>query len=139
VTLLNRQLTQAEYQRTVWSAAPESDTELEDMLHSPYWAHVAKSLRPGDRIEVTPQGGAWFADLLVRSNGEGGPKLAVLTHLRFGEEKQEAASADTYEAKFSGSDKWRVLRKKDKEIMTKGLATREEAEAWIEDHLTSLV
>lgn len=145
--ILAAQMKQSEYHRTCWSVTPDAGAKLEEVLAPPYWVHVNKMLRVRDHIEVMPNDQSWYAELIVRSVGPAGPVLAVLNHVEFTAketpkakkaDKQDEDDGSLYVVKFGGADKWRVIRKADNEVMSKGHATREEAEAWMAQNLTEL-
>lgn len=144
MSLLPNHLRESEYIRTQWSVPVDEKTTLTEVVSPSFWAHVAKRLRQWDVIEVRPADATWFARLMVRSVGPAGPVLAVLEHHEFTDRKKpeakakpKAETASDYDVKFSGgSDKWRVVRKADKEVVAKGLETREAADEALEAHLS---
>jgi len=121
----------AEFTRTIWQATPEVGATLADMLQPEYWAHVAKSIRPGDRIEVLAADGSWFAELFVRSSGLNEVRATVLREVQFDKAVPVALPQTEYEVKFAGAAKWRVIRRSDNASMVDGLQTRGDAEAWV--------
>jgi hypothetical protein len=129
MTLVQNRLKQAEFTRTVWSVTPEPGTTREQVLTPSYWAHVAKSLRPGDRIEVTPEGAEWLVELYVRSATPTSAVVFVLRDVTFGEAAKPAGG--DYEVKHRGSAGWSVIRKSDKTIAFEKGENREQAEAWV--------
>lgn len=133
--VLQPQLKQADYLRTAWAVTPPAGTALQDILPPESWAHVAAMLRPRDVIEVMPEDSEWYALLIVRSIGANGPVLAVLHEKAFATAKTEDSP---YEVKFAGGDKWRITRRSDGKILAKGLSSRDECHAWIDEHLTEL-
>lgn len=133
--ILKNRLTEAEFTRVVWTAAPEQGTTLADMVKPEYWAHVAKYLKPGFRIEVMPEDGAWFAELYVRAVKEQAAVVHVLRAVTFDEAQPTSEAHALYYAKFCGpAAKWRVYRTVDNAVMTEKLDTREQAEQWIADN-----
>lgn len=128
--LLQGQLKQTEFVRTSYSAAPEVGTTQDDILAPEFWAHVAKQFKPGDRIEVKPEGADWLVELYVLKVDVHGLHSVVLNRYELTAVKVEA-NDDEYEVKFGGADKWRVIRLADKTVMVKGLASRAEGEAWL--------
>ncbi len=56
---------EAEQRRSIYSAVVPTGVTLDDVLAPTYWVHVARRLRPYDRIEVTSEDGAFWAELLV--------------------------------------------------------------------------
>ena len=127
--LLQNRIKQADFIRTVWSAQPEPGTTLDEMLLPEYWAHVAKTLKKGDRIDVTSDDGEWFAELYVRASSDNSVAVVVLQKHVF---SAPAPVADgTFELKHRGGAKWSVIRRSDKRVMVENLETRPEAESWV--------
>lgn len=127
--LLQKQIKPSDFIRTVWSAQPEPGTTLNDMLQPEYWAHVSKTLKQGDRIEVTDAGNAWFAELFVRSASDNGAKVVVLRSQVFDTPAPKADDGQPFEVKHRGGAGWSVIRKSDKTVVFEKGATRDEAEA----------
>lgn len=124
----------ADFASPLASYAPEAGTELEQVLDPAYWANITQ-LKPGVRIWVMPDDERWYAELLVRQAGQGFAKVHVL---RKGEldaiEIDPKLSAD-FDIEWRGARiKHRIVRKKDAKVMKEGLATAEDAQAWIRDH-----
>lgn len=143
--ILDGQLQQAEFYRVVWFVTPPAGSKLDPMLQPDYWRHVAKRLKVGAQIEITPEDAQWFARLIVRSNTASGIKVGVLEHVQFDAPVEKPAKQvralksdgnEDFEVKFAGADKWRVLRRADGEIVARGLASREEALEWVEREST---
>ena len=126
--LLQKQIKPSEFIRTVWSAQPEPGTTLNDMLQPEYWAHVSKTLKQGDRIEVTDSGTGWFAELFVRSASANDAKVVVLRSHVF-DAPAKADDGHPFEVKHRGGAGWSVVRKSDKTVVFEKGATRDEAEA----------
>lgn len=131
--LLQNRIKPAEFIRTVWGAQPEPGTTLDEMLSPEYWAHVAKSLKVGDRIDVTAADGSWFAELFVRAVRPNDVRVAVLREVRFGVDTKTPVPPN-YEIKHRGGAGWSVIRHPDKSIMFEGGATKEEANKWVAEH-----
>ena len=128
--ILQRQIQQAEFARTVWVVKPEPGVTLEQLLQPESWAHVAKSLKPGDLIDVLSADNEWYAELFVRSADSNEVKVAVLKHYTFGDAK--AVVDGEVEVKHRGeAKKWSVLRKSDRAVLVEGLETRGAAEDWV--------
>lgn len=130
--ILKNRLTESEFSRVVWTAQPEAGTTLADMVQPEYWAHVAKFLKPGARIEVQPEDHTWFAELYVRSVKDQAAVVHVLRAVTFDEAPVQSATA--YTVKFCGAAKWRVYRASDNAVMVEKLDTRELADQWIADN-----
>jgi hypothetical protein len=76
--LIQPQLREAEFKRTIWTATPQAGTTQDEITKPEFWVHVAGKLKIGDRIEVSPESGEWLADVIVRATGDGGPVVHVL-------------------------------------------------------------
>lgn len=135
--ILQKDLQPAEFSRIVWAVRPEHGVTLEDLLKPEAWAHVAKSLKPGARIEVFPPDGSFYAELLVRSADANSADVFPLFRVDFSEAAEDAPASQEYELKFAGAAKWRVLRKIDGAVMVEGL-TKPEAEAWLTKRVEAL-
>jgi hypothetical protein len=130
VKLLQNRIKQADFIRTVWSAQPEPGTTLDEMLLPEYWANVAKTLKKGDRIDVTSADGEWLAELLVRASADNSVTVSVLQKYVFSTPEAPVVD-DAFDIKHRGGAKWSVLRKSDKRVMVENLETRNEAESWV--------
>lgn len=129
----------AEYHRTVYQVVPEGDTPFEALLDPGYWAHVAAKLRPMDRIEVEAEDGSYTALLIVRDTGRLFAKVSIIYHRELEQVEVGAAIAipSNYLAKFCGPIlKWCVIRDKDR--IKENLGSKEEANAWLRDHLKNV-
>lgn len=131
--ILQSQLKQAEFVRTAYAATPEHGASVDDILAPEFWAHVAKQFKAGDRIEVKPDGADWLAELYVLKVDVHGVHLALLNKYELSAVNKAPAVAndDEYEINFGGAAKWRVIRKSDREVMVKGLASKAECETWL--------
>ena len=134
--LLQGRIKLAEFVRNVHGATPEAGITLEDMQRPEYWAHVAKTLRAGDRIEVLPEDKSWFAELFVRSQNDNTVHVAVLKHVVFDKPAAKSVgkpdNAEPYKVEHKGSMGWSVIRKSDKAVVFQGGQSRKDAEAWVE-------
>ena len=118
---------QAEFQRNVWLAAPPAGTAFRDMLEPAYWAHVGTKLRPGDRIEVTPEDMTFFAELFVRDAGRLFAHVVELRHIPF-EQTAAATNVGAYSVAWAGPvHKFRVVRNSDGAVVQHGFANRDGA------------
>jgi len=141
VKILQAQVKQAEFIRTVWCLTAEHGVTLADVTKPESWAHVAKQFKAGDHIEVVPESGEWFAELFVRSVSPTDIKVSVLREVVFDAPAQATESPDPaeYEINYSKSEKWRVVRKSDKVAVASGMASKLECEAWVAEHTSTLV
>lgn|SRR3990167_6621892 len=128
--IIGSRLKLSEYVRSVYHATPESGTPLKELLKPEYWAHVAKQLKVGDRIEVDAEERTWFAELYVRGVTATSVTVFVMRHIEFSKPIEESGDAD-YSASHAGRGIWRVMRNVDKAVVKSGFPTKESAEEWI--------
>ena len=126
----------AEHARMVYSHAPEAGFDPAGLIEPGYWANVAKDLRVGDEIIVVPEDGAWRAHLFVRAIGKIEALVQCLSLVVLGEEVEDAAGA--YAVKFRGRAKWSVVVDASGEVLKDGLATKEDAAAWMTQHTNAM-
>lgn len=142
VSLTESRFRDASFWRNVFASNPEEGTTLDDMKAESYWAHVAKFLRPWDKIEVRAEDGTFYAEFIVRDSGRNWAKVELVKEHVFNTAGVEArAAADPeYITKYAGPHaKYRVTRKSDKAVMRDGFASEAEGDQWIKEHIKSLV
>lgn len=120
------------YARTVWEVKPEPAAKVEDLLVPEYWAHVAKRMRAGDRIEAIPDDRHYFAEFFVLGAASNWAKLVLLRHTVLIKDNQPM-SKNGYIVKFAGAHKWRV--EKDGSVLSKGHDDQKAAAAWLANHI----
>jgi len=130
--IIGSRLKLSEYVRSVYHATPEAGTPLKELLKPEYWAHVAKQLKVGDRIEVDAEERTWFAELYVRGVTPTSVTVFVMRHIEFTKPEAEDSTDAEYSANHAGRGVWRVIRNSDKAIVKSGFPTKEAAESWIE-------
>lgn len=128
--ILQNRIKSAEYIRTVWAAQPEPGTTLEEMQQPEYWAHVAKTFRVGDRIDVTAEDGSWFAELFIRAVAPTSAKVHVLRHTVF-DAPQGKSENPAFDVRHRGGAGWSVVRLSDKAVVFEGGKARSDAEDWV--------
>lgn len=130
----------ADYVRRIHRATPPEGTTLEDVKDPAFWGHVAEKMTQYDRIEVIPQGGAWFAELLVVNCSKVHAKVAVLSFTKLSgdttaKDKKEGENDnkdELFDIQFKGPQrKWSVLRKADKAVLKEEFTSKDDAAAWL--------
>jgi hypothetical protein len=123
----------AEQRRQIHSVVPEFGTTIAEMLNPGYWAHVARDLRPGDRIEVDAEDGSYFAELMVRDAGAQYAKVALLREVKLDAiEPSATVSLPGHNVEWSGPHtKWRVLRTADRKVLKDGFTTKADGYNWL--------
>lgn len=115
--------------RNVYNACPFTGTKLDDVLEPRYWAHMSNILRPWDRIEVIPEDGVWWAELMVREVDQGSVRVFVLRETKFNDVNDRTDTDSPFLVQFTPATKWRVVRKADAVVVSEGHLTRDDA--WI--------
>lgn len=124
--------------RNIWSVVPEHGTDFEALLKPEYWAHVAKSMRPTDRIEVNAEDGSYFAEFIVVACGDNSAKVTLLRKHDL-ETEGNAQEATAFEVVWRGPHhKYAVIRLSDKEAVQTGFATKSDGLQWLATNLKSL-
>lgn len=129
----------AEFGNTVWRADIDPGTPFEEILRPEFWAHVTvpRSFNPGDKIELYPQDGSYYAMLLVRDCGATWAKVEVLLEKKF-EAGRDPVNIDTsgYEVHWQGPvNKYVVIRLSDKAVISKGFKAKEDAQIALLNHV----
>ncbi len=115
---------------------PRED-ELADLLETDYWAHVKASFNVNDRIEVNPDDGSFYAELMVRSTSLGYVVTAIINFVEFDGPASKLEAPKEYLIGYDGPYlKWQV--KRFNQVLIEKLETRDLAETWLKNHLRDL-
>lgn len=116
--------------RNVWVKRLTEETAKEDLLKPTFWAHVARTLRPFDRIEVMAHDGSWYAELIVRSTTSLDATVGLIKFTEFVE--PPVSGADDYDVVWKGpAAKFCIIRIEDKVRVKDGFENKELAAAWL--------
>lgn len=138
--LVPNRVKQAEFARNAHRATPEQSAKLEDVLNPTYWAHVAAKFAVGDTIEVFPEGGAWYAQLLVVGCSKLHAKVAVISMIKLRAAEKAPKDKPAFAIEFKGPQrKWSVIRTADKSYVKEGLDSKEDAAVWLKDNEADLL
>jgi len=135
---------QAEHERNYWVITTEPEITKDDLLNPEYWANVSNRLKPWDRIEVRSDDGAIFAELVVISSGRVWARVECLQFYDFAKkvklsEVKEDDRYDEFEVKYAGPKiKFRIIRKKDQEMIKEGIQSKDEANAFLKQYLSTI-
>lgn len=131
-----------DFGKNEWIVNAELGDTPEELLKPQYWANVAKELKSLDTIEVRAEDGSFYAKLLVRDSGRAYAKVVFLPGypLVFKDITEvPEMDMDEYVIKWAGPEfKFRVLRKKDNEVLKFGFTNKEEARKWVIEHIKAL-
>ena len=129
----------AEHRRVVYFAIAAKGVEPGDLLSPAYWAHVAASLKPRDRVEVNAEDGAWYCEVMVLDVSRAYARVVPVVgpiHLTTADVAQTQDSL--YDVSLRGPKKWSIVRKSDRQVMHEGEETRDGAVKWLKDNAAKL-
>lgn len=131
------QLQQAVHASRRWAVKPKPEVSFEDLLKEATWANVTgMQVTPMDLIEVHPEDGTYWAELLVLDAGPAGFRVKALRHVAISEAIKSDKIPPGYNLVHRGRRyRFSVIRKVDGVLMRDGFATPDEALKWLEGHL----
>jgi len=142
-TLDSKRFGNSEHKRSIWDVDSAEGDTLADLMNAAYWSHVARNLRPKDRIEVTCEDNSYFCELYVFEAGNNWAKVGLLRFEEFGQNAAEhgLTNQGTPEYKISrGSNfhKFRVIRTSDGEVLNSQHITEKSTADWLFEYRKSL-
>jgi len=133
--LLNSVFSDAEYERMIWGAYPAPGVQPDDLLKPSYWANVGAQMQPYHKIEVRPEDGSYYGELLVLSCGPGFAQVQTLFIIELGDQYHEKVTIGPYLINYGGPvQKWRVIRASDNHVMSQGFSNKGQALRWATDN-----
>ena len=127
-------VTLAEHDRREFVAFAAHGVTIDDVTEPGYWAHVAEKFQPfRTYIDVVAEDGSWYAKLFVIASERNWAKVDVVYHKSVGK-KEVAKPESNYDVNFAPAQKWRVVRKSDKEVMAKDIDSKDDAYKWLKDY-----
>jgi hypothetical protein len=128
--ILQSQFVLATSARMVYALTLSEGQTYEELFKPETWAHVARHIQPGFKVEVMPEDGSFYAELLVRAASNLEVTVAELFRVNFGE--IEERDEEQHEIKWAGPKaRYRVSRKADKAVIKDGFETAELAAEWL--------
>lgn len=135
-------LQEAQFGRTEWLVTLEPGVKFSTLLVPTYWTHVAKKLKPWDKIAVRTEDSTFYAELLVVYAGKFDAKVKEIAYLDLGGIQQEVTPdlvLRDHIVKYGGPrTKWRVIRREDGVILRDGFNQQHDAKSWLDVHLKRL-
>lgn len=136
---------------SIWQALVDINTKPQDLLVPDLWAHIARQwgdpnrggyIRPWDEVRVRPDGGAYYAELIVQEVDVHGIRMAIkgdVVELDVGAPSDSLIPKE-YSFDYAGlHGKWRVLRMTEEgnEVVHDGFPQKGSAMRWLTNHLKS--
>jgi len=126
---------EAAYERNVWQVKPAIKATIKDLLEPSYWAHVAKRMKAGDRIEAIPDDRHYYAEFFVLAASTNWVKLVLMREVELVKDNETTAT-EGFVVEFAGNHRWRV--RQGDEILTKGHDDKPAATKWLTEHMKDL-
>lgn len=144
--LMERQAAVSTFKYNTWAVDLDEGQTLDDVLDSHFWAAIADKIMGqdktnprgwGDLIQIRKRDTEQFLEVMVVSVGKGFVKVVPL---RAYEPKDVSEPENSpLETRWNPGKKCReVVRKSDKMLMASNFQTKEEAVAWIADHVKAM-
>lgn len=121
--------------RNIWQVKPEIAVTVEDLLNPDYWAHVARRMRAGDRVEAVPDDRHYFAEFFVLAASSNWAKLVLIREVTIIKDNEKIVM-DGFQIGFGGAHKWRVTR--GEEVLSKGHDDKDSATKWLAENMKEL-
>lgn len=126
------QIQGAEFVRNVFAISVPAGTKVADILAPECWMHVASKLSKGDRLEIYPEEGAYFAELIVVAAGKNWARVVLAREISLEAADTSVPIGEELYTKWSTpTTGFRVHRRLDKQVLKDGFPTKEEADKWI--------
>ncbi len=126
---------QAEAYRITYLITPAAGTPMKRILKRDYWTNIAPVLTKAAKIEVVPEDGEYYAELIVTAFGKNWADVVLhgeVTYLNRGEPiPEDSEFFIKYRGVISGHA---VIRKSDKQVIKDGFQTWAVAKQWLEQH-----
>lgn len=129
----------AEYERNIFRAVTGAGVNIVELLDPAYWRDVAVNLKPLDRIEINPEDGAYWAEVLVLSCSRTEAIVQTLRYVELDQRRVARNETSGYRVEWGGPvAKNRVIRLKDNRVLQDGFDLPEQAHTWLSEHLKAV-
>lgn len=113
------------------SISPEAGTPFEDVLKPGYFANIASKLHPTDIIEVRPEEGSYYAELIVWNAGKAHANVSPVMHVKR-PSGMTMKIVEGFEVEFrAGPTMYRVVRASDGTEIKSGFSNPDDATDWL--------
>lgn len=133
--LLQSSFKPREYAITDYAVFPVFGTTIEDLKDPIYWASVAQQLKPYDKLYVYPEGGSYYAELLVVAATARAAMVETITFLALDKKIDDFAADSDFTISYRNPNtQFVVIRKSDQTVLKDGLRSQEDAALWLAEH-----
>jgi hypothetical protein len=123
-----------DYARDVWVLTAANIIRPADLENKEFWINLV-DLKTGDRIEVMPEDGSWFSEVMVRRVVGREIKIGVINHVKFDDAVVPSESVGEYEIKWLGKVKRFGIMNPDNTVFRDGFQTRSDAREFLSEHV----
>lgn len=110
-----------------------------DAIKTPsFWANCTRGVKAGDFITVRKEDFTYVAVLYVTSvEANVGLTVAIVNELDLNKKSDDIKNytADEFKVEFNPTNRWRVVNKESKQVISKDHSTKEDAEKFLETFL----
>ena len=144
--VLQKDVKLVEFAHRRWATSLQEGQTLEDAITPEFWADIVRNdgrgMVAGDVIEIRSFDHSLFAELYARKVEQGAAFMALIRAADFVDRAAEAKASkhdDVLTSRWNvGKRTFDVIRSSDRQIVSSGHKLKEDAQAWIEDHLKAL-
>lgn len=116
---------------TMFHVSPRG-VKREHLAKPDYWCHVSRMVKPGFKIEVLAEDGAFWALLLVGMVGKSELHVHELQFIELADVENAVTDNHDYEVKWgSPTVRWRVIRVSDGSVVKENIESKEAAMTWV--------
>ena len=117
-----------------YTALVPTDTIFEDCMEPMFWTHVAAQMPTMSEVTLIPKDGSWYGRVFVRYSDRTSAKVAPLEYHDLNTMVYEDTDDSDFGIDFTTAEGFRVIRKADSTVLSKGHNTREDAAEWMVEH-----
>jgi len=138
VRLQGMDLQLKETTQNAYTAEPPAGTSREDVMDPSFWMHVATRLRPKTEVTVLPQDGAFYMKVFVRYADRTSARIHELDYQELQIVTAEEVENRLFDIGFNSGNLFFVYRKADSAVLQAKFQAKEEAAAWMSEHMKAM-
>lgn len=129
---------QYEHEIQQWVVYADPKATDKDLETPAYWSNVSNYFRIPAEITIIAEDGTWKKWATVHAADRNWAKVTIDYSKEYSKTTPRTDDP-TMEVEWAGPNhKWRVLRKSDGDVLSKGHQTRDQAETWVKSHSEAL-
>lgn len=130
----------SEFKRRRWSIIAKEGDTIEDIKKPEYWINIANKIAVFDILEVMSEDVKFYAEFIVVNKDKNWLLVRQLSFSQLsGEGVATKDTTDDFEVIFSPAEKFRVVRKSNKQLVSdRPFSTKEAAENWLHRNIKEI-